>query len=328
MKNLKKAGTALLAAVFMAGGSWAVYAEDISVRMDSVTSYASEYVSFGEVKPIQIDNRTLIPARDMAEAAGMEVEWDQPTQTAILTLRADAYSDKPIERFAAAAIEQINGFGLNLTPASITAALKLNDSNAVIRYNFTDSEGDNVPIGKNYEMVSQAILINDGTLMVPVRDSMEMFGLTVDWIQQDLCAVVSIPDKAEIPDGMGIIANHGEGEYAAVDNAENENNSDNGLQLGEYIGNFKITHYCPCEICTGSWGGQTAWAGMMIPGQTIAVNPNIIPKLSWVYIDGYGYRHAEDTGGGVDEYQIDVAVPTHAMALELGVVYRDVYFAE
>ncbi len=335
MKNLKKAVAAAMLTVTLVGGFGAAYAdEDISVRMDAVISDGSEYVSFGDVKPMQIDNRTLIPARDMAEAAGMEVTWDQPTQTALLTLTADAYSDKPIERYAAELISHIEGFGLDIVPTSITAALKLYSSTAVIRYNFTDSEGDNVPIGKDYEMVSQAILINDGTLMVPVRDSMEMFGLNVGWNQDELCAYVSIPEAVEPPSDVAIIANHGDGQYAASaeeDYAEeggSEEASEENSQLGAYIGRFQITHYCPCSICNGGWGPYTAWAGELTPGQTIAVNPNIIPKLSWVYVEDYGYRRAEDTGSGIGEYHIDMAVPTHAMAMQLGVVYKDVYFAE
>lgn len=334
MKNSGKAVAAAMLTIALVGSFGVAYADgDISVRMDAVVSEGSEYVSFGDIKPMQIDNRTLIPARDMAEAAGMEVTWDQPTQTALLTLTADAYSDKPIERYAAQVISQIEGFGLNLRPTGITAALKLYDSTAVIRYNFTDSEGDNVPMGKDYEMVSQAILIDDGTLMVPVRDSMEMFGLDVGWNQDELCAYVSLPEIVKAPDDISIVANHGEGKYAA--SAGNDNTEiepyvpDTGnLQIGAYIGQFKITHYCPCSICNGGWGAYTAWAGALTPGQTIAVNPNIIPKLSWVYIEGYGYRRAEDTGSGINEYQIDMAVPTHAMAMELGVVYKDVYFAE
>ncbi|MGN0107519.1 MAG: stalk domain-containing protein [Hominilimicola sp.] len=335
MKNLRKAVTAVMLTVSLVGSFGVAYADaDISVRMDAVISDGSDYVSFGDVKPMQIDNRTLIPARDMAEAAGMEVTWDQTTQTALLTLTADAYSDKPIERYAAQLISQIEGFGLDLRPTSITAALKLYDSTAVIRYNFTDSEGDNVPMGKDYEMVSQAILIDDGTLMVPVRDSMEMFGLNVGWNQDELCAYVSIPETVQVPEDIAIIANHGEGQYGASERdttyVETETNasSEEKPQLGAYIGRFKITHYCPCSICNGSWGPYTAWAGELTPGQTIAVNQNIIPKLSWVYVEDYGYRRAEDTGIGIEEYHIDMAVPTHAMAMELGVVYKDVYFAE
>ena len=158
MKKLKKAVLAVLSAVLVVGNINAVFADgDISVRMNGIVSNDVSYINFTDTKPIQIDNRTLTPARAMAEAAGMEVEWDQPTQTALLTLKADANSDRPIERFASEAINKIDGLGLDMTPTSITAALRLNDSNAVIRYNFTDSDGDNVPFGKDYEMVSQAV---------------------------------------------------------------------------------------------------------------------------------------------------------------------------
>lgn len=331
MKKLKKVVTAALAAALVVGAAGVVYADgEISVRMNGVAANSSEYISFSRMNPIQVDNRTLTPARDMAEAAGMTVDWDQPTQTAILTLRADGYSKKPVERYAAQAINHIHDYGLELEPVSITAALKLNSDTAVIRYNFVDSEGDTVPIGTRYKMVSKAIFIEDGTLMIPIRDSMEMFGLTVGWNQEELCASVSIPDEVSIPDGLAIIANHGEGEYAPITSTDVKPTDpvDTNPALGAYIGRFKITHYCTCSICNGGWGAHTAWAGDVIPGQTIAVNPNIIPPLSWVYIEGYGLRRAEDTGGGIAEYQIDIAVENHETAMRLGVVYKDVYFAE
>ena len=97
MKKLKKAVLAVLSAVLVVGNINAVFADgDISVRMNGIVSNDVSYINFTDTKPIQIDNRTLTPARAMAEAAGMEVEWDQPTQTALLTLKADANSDRPI----------------------------------------------------------------------------------------------------------------------------------------------------------------------------------------------------------------------------------------
>ena len=96
----------------------------------------------------------------------------------------------------------------------------------------------------------------------------------------------------------------------------------NGKTKGKYLGRFKITHYCPCYTCNGSNSGRTAWAGQIIP-----VDSSVIGKLQWVYIDGYGYRRAEDCGAFSGNH-IDVAVPTHSMALDMGVVYKDVYLAE
>lgn len=102
----------------------------------------------------------------------------------------------------------------------------------------------------------------------------------------------------------------------------------NGKTKGKYLGRFKITHYCPCYTCNGSNSGRTAWAGQIIPGQTnCSQNSSVIGKLQWVYIDGYGCRRAEDCGAFGGNH-IDVAVPTHSMALDMGVVYKDVYLAE
>lgn len=326
MRIFKRLSVLVLAAAVTLSMCAAVYAdEDINVKMNGVISDGEDYIAFGDVKPFQMDSRTLTPARYMAEGAGMSVEWDQPSQTAILTLNADGSSDKPIEQYAAQVINKINDYGLELTPVNITAALQLDASEAVIRYNFVDSEGDTVAIGKKYAMVSRAILVDDARLMIPLRDSMEMFGLNVEWHQDEMCAEVSVPDKIEIPEDLGIIANHGEkGAFVVTPEAS----PDTSAEHGEYIGRFKITHYCPCAICNGGWGAHTAWADEIVPGQTIAVNPDIIPPLTWVYIEGYGLRRAEDTGGGIGEYHIDMAVPDHETALSLGVVYKDVYYAK
>ena len=126
MKKLKKAVLAVLSTVLVVGNINAVFADgDISVRMNGIVSNDVSYINFTDTKPIQIDNRTLTPARAMAEAAGMEVEWDQPTQTALLTLKADANSDRPIERFASEAINKIDGLGLDMTPTSFFTFYRL-----------------------------------------------------------------------------------------------------------------------------------------------------------------------------------------------------------
>ena len=47
--------------------------------------------------------------------------------------------------------------------------------------------------------------------MIPIRDSMEMFGLDIEWYQDELCAEVNIPEEIDIPEGLAIIPNHGNG---------------------------------------------------------------------------------------------------------------------
>ena len=93
-----------------------------------------------------------------------------------------------------------------------------------------------------------------------------------------------------------------------------------------YLGNFKAYAYCACEICCGKWsGGNTASGTTPTQGRTIAVDPDIIPLGTEVYIEGYGSYVAEDTGSNINEYTIDVFHNNHNDALVWGVKYVDIY---
>ncbi len=92
------------------------------------------------------------------------------------------------------------------------------------------------------------------------------------------------------------------------------------------LGSYKLTFYCPCEICNGALGvGQTASGAAPAEGRTIAVDSSIIPLGSRVYIEGYGTFIAEDTGSAIKNNKIDIFVSTHSRAEELGVQYANVY---
>ena len=92
------------------------------------------------------------------------------------------------------------------------------------------------------------------------------------------------------------------------------------------LGSYKLTFYCPCEICNGALGvGQTASGAEPAEGRTIAVDSSIIPLGSRVYIEGYGTFIAEDTGSAIKNNKIDIFVSTHSRAEELGVQYANVY---
>nr|WP_326167384.1 3D domain-containing protein [uncultured Lachnoclostridium sp.] len=93
------------------------------------------------------------------------------------------------------------------------------------------------------------------------------------------------------------------------------------------LGRFRITHYCPCFYCTGSWGGSSTASGTVpTAGRTIAVDPSVIPLGSQVIINGHVYT-AEDTGGAINGNVIDIFVNDHATALACGVYYAEVYWA-
>ena len=94
-----------------------------------------------------------------------------------------------------------------------------------------------------------------------------------------------------------------------------------------YVGDFKLTHYC-CEkrkhIC-GTGDGITATGTQVTAGRSIAVDPKVIPYGTQVYIEGYGFRIAEDCGGAVKKQHIDIAVDTHDEAMKMGVTSGGVW---
>ena len=92
----------------------------------------------------------------------------------------------------------------------------------------------------------------------------------------------------------------------------------------ESLGTHRITHYCNCEKCCGKWaGGKTASGTVPTRYQTVAVSTKEIPLGSTIYIEGYGFRIAEDTG--VSSGTIDVFCPDHQLCLQLGVKRREVW---
>ena len=93
----------------------------------------------------------------------------------------------------------------------------------------------------------------------------------------------------------------------------------------EYIGECTVTYYCcePYEHICGTGTGLTATGIPVAPGM-VAVDPDVIPLGSTVIIDGQEYL-AADTGGAIKGNRIDIAVPTHQEALELGTKTAEVW---
>ena len=105
-------------------------------------------------------------------------------------------------------------------------------------------------------------------------------------------------------------------EEAAASESE-EQSSDNGSPQGETISVEATAYTADCNGCSG----VTA-TGVDLNqdpnAKVIAVDPNVIPLGSEVYVEGYGYATAADTGGAINGNKIDLHVPSQDEAVNFG----------
>lgn len=95
---------------------------------------------------------------------------------------------------------------------------------------------------------------------------------------------------------------------------QNEQNGQNGNQ-GEANGNkpantvatytMEATAYDDSVEQNGPYGPYTASGTRLRPG-VVAVDPSVIPLGTKLYVEGYGYAVAEDTGGAIKGMKIDL----------------------
>jgi 3D (Asp-Asp-Asp) domain-containing protein len=81
---------------------------------------------------------------------------------------------------------------------------------------------------------------------------------------------------------------------------------------------MESTAYDPGPLSCGKWASGYTATGMKAGRGVIAVDPRVIPLGTRVYVDGYGYAVAADTGGAIKGNIIDVCFPTRREALQWG----------
>lgn len=129
-----------------------------------------------------------------------------------------------------------------------------------------------------------------------------------------------------------------------IANQSSYTNSENKEAPTEYkaVYDVKATAYCLCKKCCGKSTddpnyGETSSGLRIIPGtgmKVIAVDPNLIPLGSKVYVEGlngakdYGYAIAADQGSAIKNNKIDLYMETHQQALNWGKKSVRVYVVE
>ena len=91
-----------------------------------------------------------------------------------------------------------------------------------------------------------------------------------------------------------------------------------GSPSGTDLGMFTVTCY--------AIHGRTATGDEAGP-QSVAVDPSVIPLGSHIWVEGVGYRTADDTGGAIRGHHIDIWESTTSACAQFGRQYLDVRMA-
>lgn len=120
-----------------------------------------------------------------------------------------------------------------------------------------------------------------------------------------------------------------EEKQAADDESKEKKNDENQSESpeGKTVSANATAYTAHCEGCSG----VTA-TGVDLnadpDAKVIAVDPDVIPLGSKVYVEGYGYATADDTGGDIKGDRIDLHVPSKDEAFDFGRQSVDVTIVE
>ncbi|MDU2065605.1 MAG: 3D domain-containing protein [Sporomusaceae bacterium] len=87
---------------------------------------------------------------------------------------------------------------------------------------------------------------------------------------------------------------------------------------------MNATGYSAYDPGNGSYTSQ----GHLLRRGLVAVDPNVIPLGTRLYIPGYGFAVADDTGGSIKGNFIDLAFDSHGEALSFGRQIVTVYICD
>lgn len=111
---------------------------------------------------------------------------------------------------------------------------------------------------------------------------------------------------------------------AKADQTTSEYTTATADQIGDLLGNFKLTAYCNCSLCSGQWaGGPTASGTMPVQGRTVAMGG--IPFGTKLVINGQLFT-VEDRGTPYGH--VDIFMNDHNECNEFGVGYANVFLAK
>ncbi|MBP2076299.1 LysM peptidoglycan-binding and 3D domain-containing protein [Oceanobacillus polygoni] len=182
---------------------------------------------------------------------------------------------------------------------------------------YSVKQGDTlIGIGKEYNITVDELkewndLKND---IIVIGQDLKINGVNVS--QED-----SVPaETVEAPKQEKETEKQAEEKTATVKTEQVEEGSEPSSEQspeGETISVTATAYTAKCDGCSG-----VTYTGVDLNSnpnaKVIAVDPNVIPLGSEVYVEGYGYATAADIGGAIKGDKIDLHVPTKEEAINWG----------
>ena len=164
---MKRFVALLMTGLLVFGCAGTAFAADTKVSVDGVP------VGFTDAKPYVDENgRTMVPLRPVADAMGIDVEWDRRTKTAVFS---DTY-DPGIEGFG----YDINGKQVYGRIVYMSLSFKVDEPKVEMFANVKKDNGEMTMIVDQFQMDTTAV-VKDGRTYAPVRYMVQSFGYDVDW---------------------------------------------------------------------------------------------------------------------------------------------------
>jgi uncharacterized protein YabE (DUF348 family)/3D (Asp-Asp-Asp) domain-containing protein len=167
----------------------------------------------------------------------------------------------------------------------------------------TEQQTDNTLLKGNEKTIQEGM---EGKKLVQKQKIYEDGSLVAENVVSELVQSVSVKKIVAIGTKKPVVK-------LASSSSDVDIVSKNGIQFGykQIINNVTLTAYSNDLESTGKDSkdpqfGITYSGTTVTEGRTIAVDKNVIPIGWWVYIEGIGFRRAEDTGSAVKGNKIDV----------------------
>ncbi|MGN8648218.1 ubiquitin-like domain-containing protein [Gracilibacillus sp. HCP3S3_G5_1] len=126
--------------------------------------------------------------------------------------------------------------------------------------------------------------------------------------------VVAVGSKVDQPSASTASSSNSSANEAKVETVSRSGSEEKGKTL--YM---KATAYnWDCSSCDGRGLTATGYNLKNNPNGVVAVDPSVIPLGTKVWVEGYGYAVARDTGGNIKGNKIDLHMPTKQKAASYG----------